>query len=341
MSHDTELLNSAKVSKISERTDLAVLAALRARPEFAELTRSQVQRMLKEGWVYDRGKQLLAKSLVDECSELEVRRPPKAEIAESVRTEPLEILFEDAELVVINKPIGLVVHGDAHHTDHVSARLSQQIGPLSRLFEDRPGVVHRLDKDTSGALVVAKTDRAHVGLAELFAKHDLRREYRAWVYGVPQQPKWKVDNRLMRDPSDRKRFIVAKEKRVVGGPVGGNDTSEEGRRAISHFELAKVYEYGLSELRVRLETGRTHQVRVHAMCSGHSVVGDRVYGVPTSRQNKWISLPVPIQAAIEALPGQALHAEVLEFKHPVTGELVSARAPLPEHLQKLLLMLTF
>lgn len=324
MSLVTDNPNSAKASSPRGRVDLILLEMLQGRPEFQNVTRSQVQRMLREGWFFHQGEAIESKSRISADSEIEVRRPARP-VQEPVGGggAPLPILYEDEHLVVIDKPAGLVVHADAHHEDHVSARLQKQVGALSRLFEERPGIVHRLDKDTSGALVVAKSDRAHTGLAEMFAEHRLLREYRAFVYGCPGEATWTVENRLMRDPADRKRYTVVKGSAV------------RGKRAVSRFSVIEIFPFGVSVLSVRLETGRTHQVRIHATASGHSVLGDPVYGVPSSRQAKWVGLPAPIQALVKGLPGQALHAEVLEFVHPVSGATVSVRAPLPPHLEEL------
>jgi 23S rRNA pseudouridine1911/1915/1917 synthase len=190
--------------------------------------------------------------------------------------------------------------------------------------------VHRIDKDTSGAIVVTKTDVAHQGLAALFAKHDIDRAYHAVCYGSLKQARITVESLIGRNPTDRKRMSM---------------TVTEGREATTHLKRLREYAsqdtHGKHQLfaclvEATLETGRTHQIRVHLTGQGHSLLGDPVYGTPTDRQSKWLALPDSIRHCVQALPGQALHARTLGFIHPVTQEKVHVEAPYPSALKTLL-----
>lgn len=244
---------------------------------------------------------------------------------------PLSILFEDEHLLVVDKPAGLVVHPAAGNRDGtlVNALLHHCAGRLSGIGGvARPGIVHRIDKDTSGALVITKTDEAHRKLVEVFSKHEIDRVYWALCYGEPAARSGRIETRIGRNPSDRKKMGVLSGK--------------EGRQAITHYRVLEAYGVPskkpfASWIEARLETGRTHQVRVHLTHIGHSLLGDPVYGTPSARQDKWLSLPAPVRAAVEALPGQALHARVLGFEHPITGEKLHFEAEVPEAFRALML----
>ncbi|GAA4040473.1 RluA family pseudouridine synthase [Sphingomonas rosea] len=241
---------------------------------------------------------------------------PRAAPAEAQAQDiPLGIVFEDEHLLVVDKPAGLVVHPAAGNLDGtmVNALLHHCAGRLSGIGGvARPGIVHRIDKDTSGLLVVAKTDVAHEGLARQFAAHSIDRRYQAMVNGVPMAPKGTVDAPLARSSHDRKKIAIVGEGR--------------GKRAVTHWTRQSVgRDSALVEC--RLETGRTHQVRVHMASLGHSLVGDPVYG----RNNKTVA------TACKELgfKRQALHAATLGFIHPVTKHHLSFDSPVPKDMQEL------
>ncbi len=226
---------------------------------------------------------------------------------------PLDILYEDEHLIILNKPAGLVVHpapGNLSGTlvNAVLAHCGDQLLGIGGV--QRPGIVHRLDKNTTGAIVVAKTDLAHSNLQAQMKAKTARREYLGVVYGAPKTNSGTIDAPLGRHPIDRKKHAVV--------PL------EKGRTAITHWQIEERLG-NFSLLRFRLETGRTHQIRVHSTHMGHPIVGDPTYG---------LGRDVGVN-----LPGQALHAERLELRHPATGEMVMAIAPLPEHFLKLLTVL--
>ena len=233
---------------------------------------------------------------------------------------PLEIVFEDDHLLVVDKPAGLVVHPAAGNFDGtlVNALLHHCAGRLSGIGGvARPGIVHRIDKDTSGLLVVAKTDRAHEGLAAQFAKHSIHRLYYAVVAGLPKPPSGSVDAPLARSSVNRKKMAIVGEGR--------------GKRAVTHYRLAEPLR-GASLVECRLETGRTHQVRVHMSSIGHPLLGDPVYG-RARPEHKDVLKRLNFDR-------QALHAAELGFVHPVLNENLSFKSALPSDIQELLRALT-
>jgi 23S rRNA pseudouridine1911/1915/1917 synthase len=229
---------------------------------------------------------------------------------------PLSILFEDEHLLVVDKPAGLVVHPAAGNADGtlVNALLHHCAGRLSGIGGvARPGIVHRIDKDTSGMLVVAKTDRAHEGLAKQFAAHSIDRRYLAIVNGVPKAVSGTIDAPLARSPANRKKIAIVEGHR--------------GKRAVTHWKrLQTLGDAALVEC--RLETGRTHQVRVHMASIGHSLIGDPVYGRSGKTHNKLLKEL--------AFHRQALHAAELGFIHPVTRRKLSFASPMPPDMQELM-----
>ena len=238
---------------------------------------------------------------------------------------PLVIVHEDAHLLVIDKPAGLVVHPAAGHEDGtlVNALIAHCGDSLSGIGGvRRPGIVHRLDKDTSGLLVVAKTDAAHQGLAALFADHgrtgSLERRYTAFVWGTPATASGVVDKPLGRHPHQREKMSV-----VADG---------QGRHAVTRWTLAAQLG-AASRVVCRLETGRTHQIRVHMTAIGHPVIGDPVYGA--GFRTKIAALDAGAARIVASLGRQALHAAVLGFAHPVTGEVLRFESPLPPDLRAL------
>ncbi len=261
----------------------------------------------------------------------EVTQPPAKPASPQPQDIPLDILYEDDELIVINKPAGLVVHPAAGNEDGtlVNALLHHCAGSLSGIGGvARPGIVHRLDKETSGVMVAAKTDAAHHALAEQFASHgadgELERAYIALVWGHPRRRKFTIDLPLGRHPADRKKMAIV--------PQG------QGRRAVTHLEVKKRFEPGgkpvAAFVECRLETGRTHQIRVHLTKEGIPVIGDPVYG--RSHLTMANGLPEPARSVAKAFNRQALHAYLLGFRHPKTGEIMSFEAPLPTDMANLL-----
>ena len=259
---------------------------------------------------------------------------PEAETAEP-RSEaiPLDVLFEDASLIVVNKPAGLVVHPGAGNPSGtlVNALLHHCGASLSGIGGvKRPGIVHRLDKDTSGVMVAAKTDRAHRALSEAFADHGrtggLERAYLALVWGAPERESGTIDAPLGRDRSDpTKRAVVAASK-------------PDARHAVTRFRTEERFGPNGAEalaalVECRLETGRTHQIRVHMAHLGHPVIGDPDYGAGFRSKAKRLAEPARILA--EGFPRQALHARLLGFRHPATGERLRFQAPLPADMREL------
>lgn len=240
----------------------------------------------------------------------------------------LDVLYEDNDLIVINKPADMVVHPAPGSADGtlVNALLYHCGDSLSGIGGvKRPGIVHRLDKDTTGVMVVAKTEQAHNHLAAQFADHGrtgpLEREYIALVWGEPRPAKGKIETQIGRDPKNRIKQAVLK--------TGG-------RNAITHFKLDHTFgghKWTVSRVKCRLETGRTHQIRVHMTHIGHPLLGDTAYGA--GMESKMRNLPMPAQQALKALDRQALHAALLGFEHPTSGEKMTFTAPLPDDMASL------
>lgn len=273
----------------------------------AELTRTAIQVLIMSGQVTVDGKTISKSSFKlsgGEVIEMELPEP----VPSSVEPEniPLDIVYEDSDLLVVNKPKGMVVHpahGNRTGTlvnallHHCGASLSGINGVI------RPGIVHRIDKNTSGLLIVAKNDRAHLGLAEQIKEHSFTREYEAVAVGNFKEPAGTIDAPIGRHKTDRKKMCV---------------TAENSRNAVTHYEVLRQYG-GFAHLRLRLETGRTHQIRVHLAYIGHPVLGDDVYGKP-----------------YKGLEGQCLHARKIGFIHPLTGEYMEFVSDLPEYFQAVL-----
>ncbi len=313
------------------RADARLLAAIVASggdfPGAGAPTRSQLQAWIKEGRVTQDGTALKAGAPLTSGAQIEIRVPAPAPSGLVPEDRPLEILFEDEHLAIVNKPAGLTVHPSATQRDGTLVHaLLHHIRDLSGIGgELRPGIVHRIDKDTSGALVITKHDRCHQKLAEIFARHDIERAYWALCYGALPAPQGTVATRIGRSPKDRKRMAVLEEG---------------GREAVTHYSTlarysAKAGRPFASFVELRLETGRTHQIRVHLAHLRASVLGDPAYGVPSVRAEKWTELPAAVQALVRELPGQALHARTLGFVHPMTGERLRAEAAPPPAVKAL------
>jgi 23S rRNA pseudouridine1911/1915/1917 synthase len=287
------------------------------------LSRSRVKALIEAGHASRDGQPLTDPSESVRAGALyAIRVPPAVPAAPAAQAIPLTILFEDRDLIVLDKPAGLVVHPAPGNLDGtlVNAVLAHAGEELSGIGgEARPGIVHRLDKDTSGVMVVAKTERAHTALSAAFASRDLDREYLALVWGLPATAAGEVEAPIGRHPADRKRMAV-----VARG----------GKPALTRWKLERGYGAAAALLRCRLATGRTHQIRVHLSHIGHPIVGDPVYlrRVPATAR----SLPEDLRDALLAFPRQALHAETLGFRHPVTGQALSFRAAPPADMAGLL-----
>lgn len=282
-----------------------------------DLSRARIQALLESGALLIDGSpvsDVSSKKYQGLDFELHVPAPlPDKAQAQNI---PLDIVFEDSHLIVVNKPAGLVVHPAAGHADNtlVNALLHHCKGHLSGIGGvQRPGIVHRIDRDTSGLLVVAKTDKAHEGLAKLFAAHDIERRYLAVAFGHLAPPAGTISTQIGRSTSDRKKMAVLPEGR--------------GKRAITHFKTVEQLK-GAALIECRLETGRTHQVRVHMAHIGHPLIGDSTYN---NRRKAFLFGPNQSQ-----FDRQALHAVSLGFIHPITGEKLGFESSLPEDIQLLL-----
>lgn len=286
------------------------------------LSRERVKALLSEGRVRLEGKAATQASLKPEAGTTFEICVPAAAPAEAIAQDiPLNIVFEDEHLIVIDKPAGLVVHPAAGNLDGtlVNALLHHCKGQLSGIGGVvRPGIVHRIDKETSGLLVVAKTDKAHEGLAKQFADHSIHRAYLAMVAGLPNPVAGTVSGHIGRSDHDRKKMAVLHE------------LNKRGKHAVTHYRTIQAYN-GATLVECRLETGRTHQVRVHMASIGHPLLGDPVYGRNPQRLR-------PILNQLH-FARQALHAAELGFIHPVSGAALSFASPLPADMAGLLVEL--
>ncbi|HEX7128106.1 MAG TPA: RluA family pseudouridine synthase [Thermodesulfobacteriota bacterium] len=281
------------------------------------LPRAQIGRLIDDGRVTVNGKPAAKPGQrVRAGDRLSVSVPPPAPMEARAEAIPLSVVYEDEDLLVVDKPAGLVVHPAAGHPGgtlvnailHHAGALDDAGDPL------RPGIVHRLDKDTSGLLVVTRTAEAREALAARFKAHDVERVYTALVHGVPAGGRGRIESAIGRHPTDRRRM---------------SSRARRGRRAVTHYEVVRTFPGPLALLAVRLETGRTHQIRVHLSERGHPIVGDRTYG---GRRPPPAALPEAARRAIAGLSRQFLHAGVLGFPHPRTGEAMRFTSPLPADL---------
>lgn len=276
-----------------------------------ELSRSRVQKLIENGLVTVNGKAVKSNYKLRKGDILEVEIPDPEPLEIEAEDIPLDIIYEDKDVAIVNKPQGMVVHPAPGHYSGtlVNALMYHCKDDLSGINgQMRPGIVHRIDKDTSGVLMIAKSDAAHNSLAQQLAVHSITRKYYAVVCGNIKEDSGTVDKPIGRSPKDRKKMAV-----VQGG-----------RRAVTHYRVLERFGGKYTLIEAQLETGRTHQIRVHMASLGHPLLGDTVYG--SEKQ------PFKLQ-------GQVLHAKVLGFNHPSDGRYVEFESPLPEYFEKLLIKL--
>ena len=272
-----------------------------------KLSRNAIQRLLEEENILVNSKKSKASYKVQAEDKITLEEPEAKEIELKAQDIPIDIIYEDKDIIVINKPKGLVVHPANGNPDGtlVNAIMAICKDSLSGIGgEIRPGIVHRLDKDTSGILIVAKNDEAHVKMSEQIKNREVKKTYIALVRGVVKENEATIDMPIARSTKDRKKMAVSKN----------------GKQAITHIKVLKRYD-GYTLLEVNIETGRTHQIRVHLSEIGYPVVGDMVY---SNGKNKF------------GVEGQCLHAKSLDFKHPITGKQMHLEAELPEYFQEII-----
>ncbi len=342
-------IHEASATEAGERIDRVLAGAM------GDLSRSRLKALIKAGALRCNGDQLEdpnAPAIAGAVYALDIPDPvPAVPEPEAL---PLDILHEDADLIVINKPAGMAVHpapGSWRGT-LVNGLLHHCRGGLPGIGGvERPGIVHRIDKDTTGVIVVAKSAAAHAGLSARFAAHDLERAYLAVTRGAPRPLAGTVDAAIARSLSDRKKMAVVRPSRGrepaadTGGAAGGTDETTRGRHAVTHYRT--LARHGRADrdsalpaaalVECRLETGRTHQIRVHMGHIGAPLIGDPVYG--RGRGIRAFGSGAAFDSAVSAaraFPRQALHAALLGFDHPVTGEALRFEAPLPPDMATLL-----
>lgn len=276
-----------------------------------DLSRSYIQKLIKESRVtINKNIQTKTKTAVQESDIVNVSLPDPKELEIKPQDIPLDILYEDNDVLVVNKPKGMVVHpAPGHYEDtlvnavlyHCRDNLSGINGVL------RPGIVHRIDKDTTGALIVCKNDKAHQKIADQLRAHTITRSYRAIVYNNFSEDEGMINAPIGRHPTNRKKRMV---------------TEKNSKEAITHYKVLDHLNHKFNYIECRLETGRTHQIRVHMSYIGHPLLGDEVYG--------------PVNSKFKNLQGQTLHAATIGFIHPTTEEYMEFSAPLPDYFEKLL-----
>jgi len=283
------------------------------------LTRSMARRLIEAGQVTVDGTKEKPSLKLRGGEKVVVTIPPPVPAEPAAETIPLEILYEDIDLVVVNKPAGMVVHpGAGNASGTLVNALLGHCHDLSGIGgELRPGIVHRIDKDTTGLLVVAKNDPAHRSLSQQFKEHTIKRVYLALVFGSPKADKGRIESAIGRHPVDRKRMSGA---------------ARRGKKAVTHWQAVSRY-LGVTLMRLKLETGRTHQIRVHLCEAGHPLVGDTVYGgsgrLATIQDTQ-------LRELIKGMGRQALHAKTLGFIHPATGEYLEFDTELPMDMVRII-----
>lgn len=283
------------------------------------ISRSRLKTLIENGAVAVNGKPQTDPAARTKAGQsVVVRIPPAEDAAPTPQSMDLAVVYEDDDLIVIDKPAGLVVHPAPGNPDNtlVNALLAHCGESLRGIGGvKRPGIVHRIDKDTSGLLVIAKTEAAHAGLSTQFAAHDIARVYDAFVWGLPNPKFGFVRGAIGRSRHNRKKMAL-----VPGGKF-----------AETHFETVDTFGKTASHIECRLKTGRTHQIRVHMTSIGHPLIGDRTYGGPRSV----LGLPLETGKLLKHFPRQALHARTLGFVHPISGKTLSFESALPDDLQDL------
>lgn len=272
-----------------------------------EMSRVTIQRLIDNEKILVNGKRIKASYKIQENNEIIIEEEKPKEVLLEAQEIPIQVLYEDKDIIVVNKPKGIVVHPANGNLDGtlVNALMSICKDSLSGIGgEIRPGIVHRLDKDTSGVLIVAKNDKAHINMSEQIKNHEVEKTYIALVRGFVKENEATIDMPIGRSTKDRKKMAVSKN----------------GKNAITHFKvLERFKDYTLLE--VKIETGRTHQIRVHLTEIGYPIVGDSVY---SNGKNEW------------NIQGQCLHAKSLRFKHPITGKDMFIEAEMPEYFEKII-----
>ena len=270
-----------------------------------ELSRTKIQKLIKEGNILVNNKVCPSNYKVKEKDLIEIENICDENIDTLPEKMDLDIVYEDDYLLIINKKSGVVVHPAVGNYNHTLVNgLLYHFNTLSNKNTIRPGIVHRLDKDTSGVIIVAKNDKAHINLSEQIKNHEVRKIYIALVRGVVQEDEATIDMPIGRSTKDRKKMAVVKD----------------GKNAVTHFKVLKRYpKYTLLE--IKIDTGRTHQIRVHMAEIGHPVVGDMIY---SNGKNDF------------GVEGQMLHAKSLDFKHPITGVKMHLEADLPEYFKRII-----
>ena len=273
----------------------------------SELSRSMIQKMLDDNKILVNGKEEKASYKTKVNDKIQVEEVIAKDIELKAQDIPIDIVYEDANIIVVNKPKGMVVHPANGNPDGtlVNAIMNICKDSLSGIGgEIRPGIVHRIDKDTSGLLIIAKNDKAHINLSEQIKNREITKKYVALVRGVIKENEATIDMPIGRSDKDRKKMAVKKD----------------GKKAVTHFKVIKRYN-GYTYLDIKIDTGRTHQIRVHLAEIGYPIVGDSVY---SNGKNPF------------GVEGQMLHAKSLEFEHPITGKTLKLEAPLPEYFEEVL-----
>ena len=272
-----------------------------------ELSRSMIQKMLDDNKILVNGKKEKASYKTKLNDEIKIEEIVAKEIELKAQDIPVDVIYEDEDIIVVNKPKGMVVHPANGNPDGtlVNAIMNICKDSLSGIGgEIRPGIVHRIDKDTSGLLIIAKNDKAHINLSEQIKNREITKKYVALVRGVIKENNATIDMPIGRSDKDRKKMAVRKD----------------GKNAVTHFDVIKRYD-GYTYLDIKIDTGRTHQIRVHLAEIGYPIIGDSVY---SNGKNPF------------GVEGQMLHAKSLEFKHPTTGKIMHLEAPLPEYFENVL-----
>ena len=275
--------------------------------ENTEFSRANIQRLIENKKIHVNGKEVKVSYKIQKDDKIDIEEVVPKEIELKAQNIPIDILYEDNDIIVVNKPKGMVVHPANGNPDGtlVNAIMAVCKDSLSGIGgEIRPGIVHRLDKDTSGVIIVAKNDKAHINLSEQIKNHEVEKTYIALVRGFVKENEATINMPIGRSTKDRKKMAVNKN----------------GKSAITHFKVIERFK-NYTLLEVKIETGRTHQIRVHLSEIGYPIVGDTTY---SNGKNEW------------KIQGQCLHAKSLKFKHPITEKEMFVEAPLPEYFQKII-----